>query len=868
MASNYIQSSVVNERTHSSSEIPARSFSTNSSNSKEHLYTNHFACSVDNNITLCQYDAAIEEMDTRSNVWKECEGRSRCAIIMQSIISDHQLEPNVFVWYDEQKCLYSTSYLSTPYLKLDQNNRHRLNIKSLSNQWSTNNINDYINGRTKIFPHDAVRIIETLLKRSLQNRIKIVKNKCYFLNTESTKVEDDYEKQYGFKQRHGFIQALNLSSQKLTLNIQTKLTTFYSDIPLLEFIHKQIGHDQIPTNKDFKKLNRILNNCIIVTKQSNWKTEYEFDRFDHRRPDEISFESGELLSDYFRDKKKIILEKTDYPCIQVYLRNKYDKPCHLPLEVCKVKEWQVYDELPSGQEGRNHIPTPEKRYYKIRNTLRDCDYNSNLLCQVIGFHVGNNEMLELDARILMSPKIISGLNHPARVDNGRIFLDGQLYVPKLISTLAITYFGTNFDDNKSYFDYFTDTLVGVMKRYSIYGSHEEHIVTSSFEDIDGYFRGMSEQNCQFIVCVMDENNEDDLTQLKVNIKKCGIRIHGILTQCTSFSEIPSDEKSLKNYCENLVRKINFRNGGINTIVDLDVALKDKKTSNDFYMFFGADVIHPTNVTRQHPSIAAMVGSGNSSCSTTADCVCKQYPKQGKCSIEIILGMTEMVQQLLNYYHQLNQHLPNKIVFYRDGVDDGQFSKVLDIEIPAIRQAFNNMYGDKSKHPLLTLVIVKKRHNTRFFTYNPNAIQKNPRSKKQIEETDNMSIGCVIDTTIVHPYQYNFYINSHNAYQGVNHPSLYHVLLNEIEFTADQLQLLTYLLCFTDPRSSASEAIPSVVHQADKAAFNARDLFFNDEDSSTMNVHERYKTLHNPTANDFDYEILQVHENLKNKFVFG
>ncbi|CAF4294778.1 unnamed protein product [Adineta steineri] len=179
-----------------------------------------------------------------------------------------------------------------------------------------------------------------------------------------------------------------------------------------------------------------------------------------------------------------------------------------------------------------------------------------------------------------------------------------------------------------------------------------------------------------------------------------------------------------------------------------------------------------------------------------------------------------------------------------------------------------MYGDKRKHPLLTLVIVKKRHNTRFFTYNPNAIQKNPRSKKQIEETDNMSIGCVIDTTIVHPYQYNFYINSHNAYQGVNHPSLYHVLLNEIEFTADQLQLLTYLLCFTDPRSSASEAIPSVVHQADKAAFNARDLYFNDEDSSTMNAHERYRTLYNPTANDFDYEILQVHENLKNKFVFG
>jgi eukaryotic translation initiation factor 2C len=92
----------------------------------------------------------------------------------------------------------------------------------------------------------------------------------------------------------------------------------------------------------------------------------------------------------------------------------------------------------------------------------------------------------------------------------------------------------------------------------------------------------------------------------------------------------------------------------------------------------------------------------------------------------------------------------------------------------------------------------------------------------------MKIGAVIDTTIVHPYQNNFYLNSHNAFQGVNHPSLYHVLLDEIGFTADELQLLTYHLCFTDPWSSAAEAIPSVVHQANIAALKARDLFYDDE----------------------------------------
>jgi eukaryotic translation initiation factor 2C len=127
---------------------------------------------------------------------------------------------------------------------------------------------------------------------------------------------------------------------------------------------------------------------------------------------------------------------------------------------------------------------------------------------------------------------------------------------------------------------------------------------------------------------------------------------------------------------------------------------------------------------------------------------------------------------------------------------------------------------------LTFLVVKKRHNTRFFTYNENC---NKHARKPPKETDNMSIGAVIDTAIVHPYQNNFYLNSHNAYQGVNHPSLYHVLLDEIGFTANELQLLTYNLCFTDPRSSASEAIPSVVHQADIAALNARDLFYDNEE---------------------------------------
>jgi hypothetical protein len=96
------------------------------------------------------------------------------------------------------------------------------------------------------------------------------------------------------------------------------------------------------------------------------------------------------------------------------------------------------------------------------DTLCSCDYNSNLLCRTVGFHINSiEEMLEFDARILPSPSIKSGSNNQARVDNGRIFLDGHLFKPKPISTLAITYFGSNFDRNKKDMEKFIDKLVDV-----------------------------------------------------------------------------------------------------------------------------------------------------------------------------------------------------------------------------------------------------------------------------------------------------------------------------------------------------------------------------------------------------------------------
>jgi hypothetical protein len=243
----------------------------------------------------------------------------------------------VIVWYDDRNCLYSTSELPTPLTITSEDDQQQLNINSLTSQRSTSDIYDYIDGQVNVYPFDAVRILETLLKKSLQDRVHMVGNKYYFEKDKPRTLNS------GFEERLGFMQALNLLSKSLTLNLQTKLTTFYPDISLMQFISLQLGHNHTPDLHECNRLNHVLRGCVVVTQQSNWKQAYEIDKFDHQTPDQRTIESGETLTEYYREAKNIKLVHTELLCIQVYSTREHDKPVHLPLEVCHIQAWQIYD---------------------------------------------------------------------------------------------------------------------------------------------------------------------------------------------------------------------------------------------------------------------------------------------------------------------------------------------------------------------------------------------------------------------------------------------------------------------------------------------------------------------------------------------
>ncbi|CAF4649051.1 unnamed protein product, partial [Rotaria sp. Silwood1] len=260
------------------------------------------------------------------------------------------------------------------------------------------------------------------------------------------------------------------------------------------------------------------------------------------------------------------------------------------------------------------------------------------------------------------------------------------------------------------------------------------------------------QEYEVIIYILDQVG-DDISYL---IKYFGNIKIGMVTHCIRFDQLVSnsDPREMDMYIQNLVEKFNARLRGVNQLVSLMPALKSPSARSDIFMFFGIDCTHIT-CSQVRPSIVAVVG--------LKDSTNTQYAALG--------------------------------------LDDGSFEKVLDNELRAIQRACQELYGH-NQLPQICFVVVKKRHHTRFFTWN-----------KQSNQANNIQPGTVIDTDMVSLNGFEFYLNSDATIQGTSRPMLYQVLYDEIGFTSDDIQQLTYYLCHIDVRCTKAIYVPAPVHYA-------------------------------------------------------
>jgi hypothetical protein len=154
--------------------------------------------------------------------------------------------------------------------------------------------------------------------------------------------------------------------------------------------------------------------------------------------------------------------------------------------------------------------------------------------------------------------------------------------------------------------------------------------------------------------------------------------------------------------------------------------------------------------------------------------------------------------------------PSHIYYFRDGVSEGQYSHVLNLEVAQMKEAISEKYGaqtaggvstiSRSDRTLLTpkqikwtVVVCTKRHHIRFFPKDGD--------NQAGDRNSNALPGTLVERDVTHPFEYDFYLNAHSAIQGTARPVHYHVLQDDAKVPVAELQKMIYQFSYQYMRST-------------------------------------------------------------------
>lgn len=341
------------------------------------------------------------------------------------------------------------------------------------------------------------------------------------------------------------------------------------------------------------------------------------------------------------------------------------------------------------------------------------------------------------------------------------------------------------------------------------------------------------------------------TQLYNGVKTvCDIRV-GVRNLCVltkGFAKPGNDQ-----YLANVSLKFNLKLGGANQILKRDKLgiIGEGKT-----MVIGLDVTHPSPQNKSAPSISGMVSSVDSTLGQWPAVLRVQESRK-----EMIADLQMMLQVALKRWAAKNsKKFPENIIVYRDGVSEGQYDLVLENELPLLKKACENTYlpvDTKKGLPRLSIIVVGKRHHTRFY----------PTKEVDADRSSNPKNGTVVDRGVTEAREWDFFLQAHTALQGTARPAHYFTVWDEIfhyqkpkppfENAADILEDLTHNMCYLYGRATKAVSICPPAYYADLVCERARCYLSHVFDPSASNTPSGSiisGTVPLPEVGDTDVEI--------------
>ncbi|KAE9399799.1 argonaute-like protein [Gymnopus androsaceus JB14] len=501
----------------------------------------------------------------------------------------------------------------------------------------------------------------------------------------------------------------------------------------------------------------------------------------------------------------------------------------IPLELCEVPPGQIMRKQVPPEKTKSVLDfatkRPQARLDSIKAGLRVLAYGQSEYVREFGMNVPNSAPMSISARVLAPPALKYGPGSrqltitPA---NGAWNMrEKRFFKPVEIPRWALVVYERQQRFNSQNAADMIKGLCESAREVGInmgptsvilwqngQGDIEAQLRAAGKAVVDKYKGGPN-----LIVVVLPEGGNEIYTA----VKHFGDVTMGVATQCLKSSKC---FRAKAQYFANVCLKINVKLGGINAVPD-PKSVQTLADPNNPTIVMGADVIHPAPGSDGRPSFTSLVASVDSNnAKYVAECAV-QTSRQ-----EIIENLETMAfVKYFSFHNALNMYInyrknvekkspqsavPKRIIFYRDGVSEGQFKQVLEQELTALKKACTSL-GINTQ---ITFIVVGKRHHIRFF----------PANEREGDQSGNCPAGTVVDREIGHPTELDFYLQSHGGLLGTSRPAHYSILHDENKFSPDALQSLSFALCHVYARSTRSVSIPAPVYYADIVCSRAKNHY--------------------------------------------
>ncbi|KAL1449782.1 hypothetical protein WDU94_002257 [Cyamophila willieti] len=532
-----------------------------------------------------------------------------------------------------------------------------------------------------------------------------------------------------------------------------------------------------PNSRKIYKVNKIVGSAVQ-------------ERF---KPEQGSAEI--TISDYFSRSKNYRLQFPRYPCFQV---GSVANNSRIPCELCTLQGSQIVNkkmnEMQTAAMVKAAATGTDIRRQKVMDAMRRINFGGSAILKDFGIGV-SDQMERVNARILPAPTVGYDQNKVIPVAKGVWRADKFVKASKVTSWAFVNMVFGRPPNWRSLID-------NMPYGAGLVGMEFPKNPTLVFEDqrennrnLYNVFSQCKQKQIQ-VVFVAVPNTGDVYSKVK-QVAELEV---GVLTQCLREKTLFKLNAATTG---NILLKLNAKLNGVNHYVK---ELKKPKILGKPTIIFGADVTHPSPDESSIPSVAAVTSSYD-----PAAFKYNMMWNMQDARVEIIEGLQIFVETQLRFFFQANKRKPEHIIFYRDGVSEGQFQQVLGAELTAIKRACQAI--EPNYNPPVTFLVVQKRHHTRFFPTKP---QEGDGSRN-----NNVRPGTIVDTTITHPTDLDFYLVSHASIQGTARPTKYYRLWDEANLTDDETEEMTYYLCHLFSRCTRSVSYPAPTYYAHLAAFRGR-----------------------------------------------